>query len=146
MQAPHSESSHPSLAPVRPTCSRTARRSVVLGSTSSGYATPLTVRVSGTLIRLRAGSGWRGRGTRRRRGARTLPPPPGGPTPPPSPPRPGGRLTGACEEVGDRNRPLAALRLQGHDGAEAHQRPADFHRGRGVHQVPADCALGPGRV
>ena len=38
MQAPHSESSQPSLEPVRPRCSRTARSRLVCGSISTGYA------------------------------------------------------------------------------------------------------------
>src|ERR1700712_4500612 len=50
MQAPHSQSSQPSLVPVRPISLRITVTSVRCGSTASGYGTPLTFRVIETLI------------------------------------------------------------------------------------------------
>ena len=50
MQAPHSESSHPSFEPVRPTSLRTASSRLAWGSSSTAYAVRLTCRVAGTFI------------------------------------------------------------------------------------------------
>ena len=53
----------------------------------------------------------------------------------------GRRGAGTRPEVVDRNLPRAGVRLQRRRGAEADERAAGLHRGRGVHHVAADRPL-----
>ena len=52
----------------------------------------------------------------------------------------------AGQEVVDRRPTRAGGRAERHRRAEADERPAGLHRGRGVHHVAADRPLGAGRV
>ena len=46
MQAPHSESSHPSLLPTSPSSVRSTQSRLRCGSTSIGYSRPFTFSVA----------------------------------------------------------------------------------------------------